>query len=250
MLSSMSTRCPPLEDAVPALGPGNLNKMFERIVATAPGNRTLSNDEREKLAEEGMTDYSVVVHSRPSQEPASEISLTRDKELPPWVIVFNNFLTPEECDSMIQLGYETGYKVSTMVDRNVRVSLRPLPNLLSYKKRSKDVGKQNIDGSVDGRESNTRTSENAWCSVRDGVLQIEALTNVTIGLMLTPIFLDTGCRDHEVPTRLHKRMSQVMGIPPENSEDLQVLKYEVGQFYGVVSNSFDFLTEMALHIPL
>lgn len=184
-LIDMSTRCPPLEDAVPALGPGDLNKMFERIVATAPGNRTLSDDEREKLAEEGMTDYSVVVHSRPSQEPASETSLTRDKELPPWVIVFNNFLTPEECDSMIQLGYKTGYK------------------------RSKDVGKQNIDGSVDGRESNTRTSENAWCSIRD------------------------GCRDHEVPTRLHKRMSQVMGIPPENSEDLQVLKYEVGQFYGV-----------------
>jgi prolyl 4-hydroxylase len=58
-------------------------------------------------------------------------------------------------------------------------------------------------------KSAERTSENAWCSTRTG-----------------------GCREIEVPVRLHKRMSTVMEIPPENSsEDMQLLKYEVGQFY-------------------
>jgi prolyl 4-hydroxylase len=158
--------------------------MFERMVATAPGNRTLPDDERRRLAEDGMTEYSVVVHSRPSEEPATEINAVNDKSLPPWVITFENFLTPEECDTMIQLGYKTGYK------------------------RSEDVGKQKLDGTVDSMKSTGRTSENAWCSTRT-----------------------SGCREEEVPVRLHKRMSTVMGIPPENSEDMQLLKYEVGQFY-------------------
>ena len=45
----IETRCPPIPDAVPALKPGDLNKMFERIVEFAPGNRTLTDDERSKL---------------------------------------------------------------------------------------------------------------------------------------------------------------------------------------------------------
>ena len=179
----MSARCPRLENAVPALQPGDLNKMFERIVATAPGNRTLTDEERQQLADEGMTEYSVVVHSRPSEDPATEVSSVNDKSLPPWVITFEDFISPEECDKMIELGYDTGYK------------------------RSEDVGKQHLDGTVDSMKSQGRTSENAWCSTR------------------------YGCREQEIPVRLHERMSKVMGIPADNSEDLQILKYEVGQFY-------------------
>ena len=182
--NSMSQRCPKLEDAVPGLVPGGLNKMFERIVATAPGNTTLSDDNRRKLAEEGMPEYSVVVHSRPSDGPATEISKYNDMKLPPWVITLENIITEEECDEMIKLGYEEGYK------------------------RSEDVGQQKLDGTVDSHKSKGRTSENAWCSSRN------------------------GCRQKEVPVRLHNRMSKVMGIPPENSEDLQILKYGVGQFYN------------------
>jgi hypothetical protein len=44
-----------------------------------------------------------VVHSRPSDAPSTEISLSKDKELPPWVITFDNFIAPEECEAMIQL---------------------------------------------------------------------------------------------------------------------------------------------------
>lgn len=160
-----------------------MNKMFERIVATAPGNRTLTPEERQELLDSGMTEYSVEVHSRPSENPATKISLDNDKELPPWVVTFENFLTDDECDALIQHGYEEGYK------------------------RSEDVGKQKFDGTVDSKKSMGRTSENAWCSSRG------------------------GCREKDVPTRIHERISTILGIPPENSEDFQILRYEVGQFY-------------------
>jgi prolyl 4-hydroxylase len=180
-LIDISNRCPALPDAVPGLKSGDLNKMFERIVATAPGNRTLTDDERRQLAESGMTEYTITVHSRPSDSPVTEVDVKTDKKLPPWVITFDNFLTEEECDAMIEHGHKEGYK------------------------RSEDVGKQRFDGSVDSVKSKGRTSENAWCGSR------------------------SGCREADVPKRLHDRIAAITGIPPENSEDFQILRYEVGQ---------------------
>lgn len=177
------TRCPPLPNAIPALLPGDMNKMFEKIVETAPGNRTLNDAELKKLTENNMTQYTVTVHSRPSDEPSGEVSVDVDKSLPPWVITFDDFMLPEECDALIQLGYKYEYK------------------------RSQDVGEAKFDGSHEGVQSTRRTSENAWCSDHH------------------------GCRQEEMAVKIHERMSKVMGIPPENSEDLQMLKYEKGQFY-------------------
>lgn len=177
----MDERCPKLKDPEPALHPGDLNKMFERILRQAPGNRTLPESEKEELAAQNMPLYTVHVHSRP--EPATEISAALDKSMPPWVITFENFVTDEECDAMIQLGHENEYK------------------------RSEDVGAPKFDGTHDSVKSERRTSENAWCSDF------------------------AGCRPQEIPQRLHDRMSKVMGIPANNSEDFQILKYEVGQFY-------------------
>lgn len=95
--NSISTRCPPRpDDAVPGLKPGDLNKMFERIVATAPGNRTLSEEERTRLLQNNLTEYTVNVLSRPSEEPATTVDLVNDKSMPPWVITLEDFVTPEE----------------------------------------------------------------------------------------------------------------------------------------------------------
>lgn len=182
-LIDMANRCPKLPDAIPALKPGALNDMFERIVETAPGNRTLTDEDRRQLTMSEMTEYSVTVHSRPSDHPVTELDIGVDRNLLPWIITFDNFLTDEECDSMIQHGFDTGYK------------------------RSEDVGGQKFDGTVDSKKSKGRTSENAWCSTRN------------------------GCREQIVPKRIIDRISTIMEIPPENSEDLQILKYEVGQFY-------------------
>lgn len=170
----MESRCPKNPDAIPALKPGDLNRMFEKIVETAPGNRTLTDEDRQQLRAAEMTEYSVKVHSRPSNDPDPD----------PWLITIDDFLTDEECDSIIQHGFDSGYK------------------------RSEDVGKQKFDGTVDSRQSKGRTSENAWCSTRN------------------------GCREKVIPKRIVDRMSTITGIPSENSEDLQILKYEVGQFYN------------------
>jgi prolyl 4-hydroxylase len=173
--------------------------MFERIVAEAPGNRTLSQAESKELADKQIPEYTVTVISRPSTSPTIEVSPILDRTLPPWILTFENFLTPEECKTLIGLGYEHGYE------------------------RSRDVGDQKFDGSFDGKESVGRTSENAWCSAMK------------------------GCRDHDVVKRVMKRMSDVMGIPPENSEDLQLLKYEKGQFYNAVSQVRSHCTNVKAH---
>lgn len=183
-LIDMSARCPRLTDLVPALKPGDLNKMFERIVKDAPGNRTLTDEERQELKEKKVPEYTVTVLSRPSSSPSIEVSSVLDKSLPPWLITFDDFLTPEECQTLIDLGFEAGYE------------------------RSRDVGGQSFDGSFEGKESSGRTSENAWCSSAK------------------------KCRDHEVVERVMNRMSDVMGIPANNSEDLQILRYEKSQFYN------------------
>ncbi len=77
----MKSRCPPLGDDVrPALLPGELNAMFERILAVAPGNRT--DDEQYEIPD-GLTNYTVHVHSRPG--PFVPISRESDLDSPPWV---------------------------------------------------------------------------------------------------------------------------------------------------------------------
>jgi len=136
----IEVRCPPLGDDVrPGLLPGELNAMFERIVNTAPGNNT------DVEIAEGMTNFSVVIHSGPRLplEKGRELTEENDMSQPPWIITFDNFLTDEECNQMIQLGYKAKYE------------------------RSKDVGEMQIDGSYDSVVSKGRTSENAWCSFRD-----------------------------------------------------------------------------------
>lgn len=182
-LLDVANRCPELPDAVPALKEGDLNQIFERIVETAPGNRTtLTAKERRELVKLEMTEYTVTVHSRPNAVTnANANSISRDKKLDPWVIALDNFLTDEECDALIQHGYDAGYK------------------------RSEDVGALKFDGTYGSVQSTGRTSENAWCGVAN------------------------ECRGKTVPKRILNRMSSIMGIPTGNSEDFQILKYEVGQ---------------------
>ncbi len=180
-LIDMEARCPQLPDAIPGLKPGDLNKMFERIVETAPGNRTLTDEDRRQMEISEMPEFTVTVHSHPGDDSILEVSIEEDKKLPPWLITLDNFLTDEECDAIIQHGYDSGYK------------------------RSEDVGGQNFDGTFNSVKSKRRTSENAWCGSRD------------------------GCREATVPQRVVDRMSSIMGISSKNSEDLQILKYDVGQ---------------------
>jgi len=197
------TRCPKRpDDEKPALLPGQLNQMFERIVASAPGNQTDETQlfaKEKKVQEDGTPYYTVHIHSRPEsvsdmdqtmtvQDGAfstaeSEASREQDLKEAPWVITFENFLTDEECDHLIQLGHDNVYS------------------------RSKDVGTKMADGSYSAKESSTRTSENAWCSAK------------------------TGCRQDDIATKVRDRISNVVQIQSRNFEDFQMLKYDEGQFY-------------------
>jgi len=165
------TRCPPRttnpEKYVPGLLPGGLNTMFDNIIEEGRSD---------------MTNYTVDIHMGPKSFTSK---WDEDAEIPdgPWVVTFDNFLSDEECDRLIQLGYETkdGYQ------------------------RSLDVGEVKFDGSFDGMESKTRTSANAWCSEK--------------------------CRDDPTASVVMERLANVAGIPSRNSEDFQLLNYDVGQFY-------------------
>ena len=129
----LNNRCPIDPNAKPALIPGSLNTMFERIVSEAADG------------------YSVTVHSRPPADPTDstttkDVALSEEIDLaqPPWIVTMDGFLDDEECDYLIKKGYESGYE------------------------RSEDVGEEKFDGTFDSVESEGRTSENAWCSDDSG----------------------------------------------------------------------------------
>lgn len=73
--------------------------------------------------------------------------------------------------------------------------------------RSADVGKLTVDGSHTTKISEGRTSTNAWCN--------------------------GPCYRNATAQAVIHRLSDLTGVPEENSEYLQMLRYEPGQYYHV-----------------
>ena len=71
--------------------------------------------------------------------------------------------------------------------------------------RSADVGREMFDGSYDSHIGSGRTSYNSWC----------------VG----------ECYKDPIAQRVIQRITDLTNIPEENSENLQMLRYEVGQYY-------------------
>jgi len=71
--------------------------------------------------------------------------------------------------------------------------------------RSQDIGELQFDGSFASLENDGRTSTNAWC--------------------------DDNCMSNPHVLTVLNRMGQLTKTPILNQESLQLLKYEVGQFY-------------------
>ena len=80
--------------------------------------------------------------------------------------------------------------------------------------RSMDIGEVKLDGSADSIVSKGRTSTNAWCSKE--------------------------CKEEKVVKAVNNRISNMTGIPLVNSEDLQLLRYEPGQFYEAHHDYIEF----------
>jgi prolyl 4-hydroxylase len=115
----ISIRCPFDRDAPTIWGPGDLNAMFERIVMR-PANEQ----------------YNMRIHSSPRSNQAQHEEGGNDG---PWVVTLDDFLSPAECERLIQLGHDIGYE------------------------RSEDVGAQKFDGTHEPLINPDRTSTTAWC---------------------------------------------------------------------------------------
>jgi prolyl 4-hydroxylase len=144
-------RCPMDPNAVDAFYPGDVNKMFERI---AYG--------------EEYKQFEPIVMSRPPEGP--------------WLIMFENAISDEEAERLIELGDGLGFE------------------------RSTTVGTKQADGTYDKKVIKTRTSSNAWCFKE--------------------------CMEDELAQRVVQRIENITGIPERNSENLQLLRYENGQYYN------------------
>ena len=157
-LIDFDQRCPYDPKAPIILNPGDLDQLFVNIT-TSPE----------------MAKYGPLIHSMPHPPKSSTIKAG------PWVVTLENFLTDEECQTLIDLGGVEGYQ------------------------SSQDVGKRKFDGSYDGNINKGRTSTNAWCQ--------------------------KDCFHNSTTQQVLQKIEHLTGIPDENSEFLQLLKYEVGQFY-------------------
>mmetsp|Transcript_10482 Transcript_10482/g.15422 ORF Transcript_10482/g.15422 Transcript_10482/m.15422 type:complete len:447 (-) Transcript_10482:385-1725(-) len=73
--------------------------------------------------------------------------------------------------------------------------------------QSVDTGPAKNDGSHGNLVTTWRTSHTAWCGTK-------------------------SCLTHDVPIAIANRVQNLTGIPIENAEHLQILKYETDQFYN------------------
>lgn len=70
---------------------------------------------------------------------------------------------------------------------------------------SMDVGEKKFDGTYDAQTSASRTSENSWCQ--------------------------SVCYEDPIVAQALKKIENITGIPDQNAEHLQLLRYHEGQFY-------------------
>ena len=166
-LLNINVRCPMDPNARDVFLPGELHQMFERIEKEYDGR--------------GLMVYSKPGLNYPKEWKKSEYDGVKPID-GPWVLTIDEFLTPEECDVLIEKGAMTGYKRS-----------------------AESGGAIKFDGSYVGHESLSRTSWNAWCK--------------------------DNCESDPLVKIITQKIENLTGIPTMNSEHLQLLRYEVGQFY-------------------
>jgi len=161
-------RCPIEPGNEPIWKPGDLNALMESIVDDADGSGDFAKFNPQAL-------------SRPNkkQDGTSVPGVENDG---PWVVLLQNFLTPEEADRLVEIGKQQGYD------------------------RSADVGKEKPDGSHDSLVSESRTSHNTWCQ-------------------------EKSCFEDPLVAPVVDRIANVTKTKIENSEYLQMLQYEPGQYY-------------------
>jgi len=135
--------------------PGDVNRFFERIVHEYSSSSS------------SFSNVTLTIASQPTDTSPNT----------PWILVLDNFLTSQECDTLIQLGREQGYQPSKLFGHGM------VPQL-----------------------SFGRTSRTTWCM--------------------------EGCHDHPtVRQNLWTKVEQLTHLPYSHAEYLQLLQYQVGEYY-------------------
>lgn len=98
---SVETRCPLDPDAADALYPGDVTKMFNRI-----------------MEDPSIQQFEPRIVSRPNYLQG-DTAATADYIIGPWMVVFDNAITEEEADRLIELGGIEGYQRSADVGRKL-----------------------------------------------------------------------------------------------------------------------------------
>lgn len=162
-----------------------LDAMFRRIIGELP----YPSAPGETYPIVPGVNYTVKVLSRPSFDPDVNTKMSRDwidfHTGGPWIVVLDDFLSPEECDRLITLGDLLGREKSTIHDDEDEEEMET----------SVTVG---TDG-VGEAEPEWRTSSTAWC--------------------------DESCKTDPIASRVQKRIELTTGVKYEYFEDLQLLKY-------------------------
>ena len=109
---SVETRCPLDPNAKDALYPGDVTKVFNRITS-----------------DPSIQQFEPHIVSRPDYLPGDAERDDLEYIIGPWMVVFENAITDEEADRLIELGGVEGYE------------------------RSADVGRRLADGSYDKKVS-------------------------------------------------------------------------------------------------
>lgn len=137
-------------------GPGDLNRMFERIVGDSSELDGIVSKENVKILSRP---------SHPQDMNGNVVDGTNPNYvLGPWVVTIENFLNDEECNRLIELGKKIGYERSTLEEE-------------------KDYDEDERERERVGEDA-YRTSKNAWCGEEckdDEVFQgvMNKLTNAT-----------------------------------------------------------------------
>ena len=152
--------------------PGDLDAFFQNLTQPTPQDR-----------------YEPIVLSRPlktnNNNNNNNYNASSEVRDGPWIVVLENFLSDEEADRLVELGYKLGYK------------------------RSQGVGGTNPDGTISDQITDARTSTNAFCN-------------------------DDVCSNDPLEQQVRRRIAGLFRNHPDAdgfSEHLQILKYEVGEYY-------------------
>jgi hypothetical protein len=181
----------------------SVNQMFERIIAKDLGN------DRNIHSHQNSTHIGITILSRPvleesilltrnEKDDASNNQHNNENQQPPWLIQIDHFLSDAECDHLIHLGNTLGYERSTGID----LQQHQVPT-------EKDTVSTSPPHQLHNVISDERTSSTTWCH-------------------------PTGCSEKDdIIQSLYHRIQDMIQIPSSHYESLQLLQYQVGQYYKV-----------------